>query len=248
MLTEAGQRLLPRIQAVLRDVEAMEQSLREDEGLLVGPLRLGMIPTVAPYLLPPLLPKLQGLYPRLDIKVRETVTATLVAELTDGALDAIIAAEPVAEPGLKHAPLFRDRFFVATATNDTDVLAAPVMEDQVALDRLLLLEEGHCLRDQALAVCGDRAERRLVNFGATSMTTLLQMVQHGMGLTLLPEIAIPAETGGDGRLAVTPFAEPVPHRDIGLWWRASSDRGADFAALAKVIRDAASAVLGRRTP
>ena len=113
----------------------------------------------------------------------------------------------------------------------------------MALDRLLLLDEGHCLRDQALAVCAKDKERRLVNFGATSMTTLLQLVSNGLGLTLLPEIAIPVETAHLRSLTITPFADPMPHRDIALFWRKSSRRLPDFGALAGAITEVAGEIL-----
>lgn len=233
VLTDTGERLLPHVRNVLQDVQAMEEMLRQEHGLLQGRLRLGMIPTVAPYLLPGLVPRLQQAYPQLDLRVREALTGTLVEELAEGALDAVIAAEPIDEPGITSRHLFRDRFFIASAENDSDILASPLSEDQIAVERLLLLDEGHCLRDQALAVCSADARRRLVNFGATSMTTLLQMVAHGMGMTLLPEIAVASETESQRGLAITPFADPAPHRDIGLFWRASSHRAGDFNALAE---------------
>ena len=243
VLTEAGQRLLPHIRRILRDVQALEEMMRQDRGLLVGSLRLGMIPTIAPYMLPKLIPHLQALYPKLELKVREAVTDTLTHELLDGSLDAIVAAEPINEPGLHAEHLFRDRFFIASSANGSDVLHSPLSEDQVALDRLLLLDEGHCLRDQALAVCAKGQEKRLVNFGATSLATLLQMVSNGMGLTLLPEIAVPAETEKMRGLAVTPFAEPMPHRDIALFWRKSSKRLPDFGALSQSIQAVAAELL-----
>jgi LysR family hydrogen peroxide-inducible transcriptional activator len=131
--------------------------------------------------------------------------------------------------------LFNDRFFMAMARNDRDVLTSPLTENQVDAERLLLLEEGHCLRDQALAVCGTAGKRSLVNFGATSMTTLLQMVAHDMGMTLIPEMAIETETARN-TLRIVPFAEPVPSREIGLVWRKTSGRLPDMAALADAIR------------
>jgi LysR family hydrogen peroxide-inducible transcriptional activator len=202
-----------------------------------------MIPTIAPYLLPRLIPHLRAHYPKLELKVREAVTDTLVQELLDGSLDVIVAAEPIDDPGLYAEHLFRDRFFIASAAGGTDVLHSPLSEDEVALDRLLLLDEGHCLRDQALAVCAKGKERRLINFGATSMTTLLQMVSHGMGMTLLPEIAVPSETESLRGLAITPFADPMPHRDIALFWRKSSKRLPDFGALAQSIQAVAGELL-----
>jgi LysR family transcriptional regulator, hydrogen peroxide-inducible genes activator len=243
VLTDAGKRLLPHMRRILRDVQSLEEMMLQDRGLLVGTLRIGMIPTIAPYLLPHLIPHLQQRYPKLELKVREAITDTLVRELHEGSIDAFIAAEPLRETGIENEHLFRDRFFIASATNGEDILASPLTEDQVALDRLLLLDEGHCLRDQALAVCAADKERRLVNFGATSMTTLLQMVSHGMGLTLLPEIAIPTETANQRGLTITPFADPMPHRDIALFWRKSSKRLPDFGALANAVKVVAKGLI-----
>jgi LysR family hydrogen peroxide-inducible transcriptional activator len=243
VLTAAGQRLLPHIRRILRDVQALEEMVLQDRGLLVGTLSIGMIPTIAPYVLPYLVPHLEEIYPKLELKVREAVTDTLVRELQEGQIDTFIAAAPIREPGIHAEHLFQDRFFIASAANGTDILQSPLTEDQVALDRLLLLEEGHCLRDQALAVCARDQERRLVNFGATSMTTLLQMVAHGMGLTLLPEIAVPSETASQRGLTITPFADPAPHRDIALFWRTSSKRQPDFGALTAAIKIVAGNLL-----
>jgi LysR family hydrogen peroxide-inducible transcriptional activator len=130
--------------------------------------------------------------------------------------------------------VFRDRFFMATATNDSDVLMSPLTEAQVDTGRLLLLEEGHCLRDQALAVCGMAGRRSLVNFGATSMATLLQMVSHGMGMTLIPEIAVTAETARND-IRIVPFAEPQPSREIGLAWRRNGAGEDEIEALAQAV-------------
>jgi LysR family hydrogen peroxide-inducible transcriptional activator len=199
-------------------------------------LRLGIIPTVAPYLLPLLIPDLRGAYPELTIELREAVTSKLVEDLRLGDLDAIIAALSIDGEGTIAKPLFRDRFLIATSNNDIDVLTSPMTQEDVALERLLLLEEGHCLRDQALAVCSNVKQRQLVNYGATSMATLLQMVGHGMGLTLIPEIAVRTEAGRNN-VRIIAFADPEPSREIGLIWRKQSERREDFEALAAAIVD-----------
>jgi LysR family hydrogen peroxide-inducible transcriptional activator len=218
VLTEAGQRILPPIRRILRDVQSLEEMLSQDRGLLIGPLRIGMIPTVAPYLLPHLIPHLQAHYPKLDMKVREAITDTLGGRVA-GRRTGRQSSPPNRSTSRTCTPsiCFRDRFYIASATGGSDVLHSPLSEDQVALDRLMLLDEGHCLRDQALAVCAKGTERRLVNLGATSMTTLLQMVANGMGLTLLPEIALPSRDGDQRGLTITPFARrrPAPrHRAV----------------------------------
>ncbi len=141
-------------------------------------------------------------------------------------------------------PLFRDHFLVASADNENDILMSPLSVDEVDVERLLLLDEGHCLREQALAVCGSGSGRRVSNFGATSMTTLLQMVSHGMGITLIPEIAVKDEADRN-RMRVVRMAEPQPYREIGLIWRkGSAMRRRDFEAFGAVCNRAAESLLG----
>lgn len=243
VLTEAGQKLLPGIRRVLDEVQALEEMLQQEQGVLTGTLRIGIIPTVAPYLLPSLVSRLARDYPDLTLQVREAITETLTGLLLAGELDAIIAAQPIAERSLASRPLFRDRFFMAASENDRDLLISPLYQDQVALDRLLLLEEGHCLRDQALEVCSGGRDLRIVKFGATSLPTLLQMVAHGMGQTLLPEIAVKAELPHNDAIRIVPFAPPEPARDIALFWRSASERRADYEAIGEVVRDVARGLL-----
>ena len=243
VLTEAGRKLLPGFRRILAEVRAIEEQVQQDTGVLASSLRVGIIPTVAPYLLPALVPELQRRFPKLEFGVKEAVTETLIAQLKAGALDAVIAALPIREPGILHLPLFEDRFFMATSSNDRDVLASPLNQHQIALDRLLLLEEGHCLRDQALALCEDRQTGNLVNFGATSLTTLLQMVAHGMGRTLLPEIAIAAEAPRRDDIRILEFAAPAPSRQIAMFVRAASERRQDQETFAETVRATAASVL-----
>lgn len=234
LLTQKGEQVLRHIRIILGEVELLETSAREHGGPLGGLTRLGIIPTVAPYLVPRLVPYLRERYPAIEIELKEAMTDRLVAELGDGKLDAVIAAMPVEADNTESRILFSDRFFMAMAQNDSEILISPLTESQVDTDRLLLLEEGHCLRDQALAVCGVAGKRTLVNFGATSMATLLQMVSHDMGMTLIPEIALASETARNN-LKIVPFADPAPSREIGLVWRQSSSRSEDMAALAEAV-------------
>ncbi|MDP9835388.1 LysR family hydrogen peroxide-inducible transcriptional activator [Neorhizobium huautlense] len=234
LLTPKGEAVLQRVRRILEDVAGLEEFSRDGGGVLQGLTRIGIIPTVAPYLVPALVPHLRKTYPEVEIELREAVTDRLIADLTEGRIDAVIAALPIDGDGLESQPLFADRFFMAMANNDSDVLTSPLTETQVDAERLLLLEEGHCLRDQALAVCGTAGKRSLVNFGATSMTTLLQMVSHDMGMTLIPEMAIATEAARND-LRIVPFAEPAPSRQIGLIWRRSSGRTKDMEALATAI-------------
>ncbi len=236
VLTDMGKRLLPRIRSILDEIRALEELAAQKRGILEGRLRLGIIPTIAPYLLPLLVPALREAYPNLAIELREAVTSKLVEDLRLGDLDVLIAALPIDGEGTVTKRLFRDRFLVATSSNDIDILTSPMTQENVAVERLLLLEEGHCLRDQALAVCTSVKQRQLVNYGATSMATLLQMVSHGMGLTLIPEIAVRTEASRNN-VRIVAFADPEPSREIGLIWRKQSERRDDFEALAATIVD-----------
>jgi LysR family hydrogen peroxide-inducible transcriptional activator len=242
VLTDMGKRLLPRVRGILNGIRSLEELASQRRGILQGRLRLGIIPTIAPYLLPILIPELRATYPDLTIELREAVTSKLVEDLRLGDLDALIAALPIDSEGVVAKPLFRDRFLIATSSNDIDILTSPMTQENVALERLLLLEEGHCLRDQALAVCTSVKQRQLVNYGATSMATLLQMVSHGMGLTLIPEIAVRTEASRNN-VRIIAFADPEPSREIGLIWRRQSERRDDFEALATTIVDCGQRLL-----
>ncbi len=234
LLTRKGEAVLKHVRIVLAELDRLEQTVRRSDGLLGGLLRLGIIPTVAPYLVPRLVPYLRQAHPGIEIELKEAVTDRLVAELSEARLDLVIAALPIDNEAIATRPLFRDRFFMAMADNDSAVLVSPLAESDVDADRLLLLEEGHCLRDQALAVCGAAGKRSLVNFGATSMATLLQMVSHDMGMTLIPEIAVATETQRNA-IRIVPFAEPQPAREIGLAWRRGVIEAAETDAIAEAV-------------
>ncbi len=241
-LTRKGEEVLARTRAILAEVDQLELSARTSSGTLEGRIRIGVIPTLAPYLVPRLVPHLRQVYPAIEIELKESVTSRLVADLGEGLLDAVVAALPIETDGLSTRPLFSDRFFMAMADDERNILMSPLTEDQVDVEQLLLLEEGHCLRDQALAVCSTAGKRRLVSFGATSMTTLLQMVANGMGMTLIPEIAIATEAARNS-IRIVPFAAPEPAREIGLIWRRSSPRERDMEALAAAISGCADHIL-----
>ena len=243
ILTREGEELLPAVRDILERTDRLAVRVKAEQGPFKGRLRLGIIPTVAPYLVPKLIPELRRRFPKLDIELREVLTTACVDDLKHGKLDCAIVALPVTGDRLDSEFLFEDRFLIASAEDENTILMSPMTEDRVDVERLLLLEEGHCLRDQALAVCGTSAGRRVANYGATSMATLLQMVSHGMGITLIPEIAVKDEASRN-RMRIVPFADPQPSRRIGLAWRSSaSNRRADFGALGSAIRDSASELL-----
>jgi LysR family hydrogen peroxide-inducible transcriptional activator len=234
-LTEDALELRPRIENILAEIHEVETMARRGRLAMEGRLRLGIIPTVAPYLLPHVLPALKREYPSLRLELREAITGALVDDAVNGRIDAFVAALPLDYPGLSSEELFADRFYLAVPANDPDFISPPVPPESPALERLMLLEEGHCLREQALAVCGSIKPVAMANYGATSLTTLLQMVAHGLGVTLIPEMAAgPAHDQPD--LKVVPFAEPVPERRICLAWRRNSPRHNECLELARIIR------------
>lgn len=234
-LTEDALMLRPRIEAVLTEIRDIEIMARRGRLAMEGRFRLGIIPTVAPYLLPHVLPLLKEQYPALQLELREAVTGALVEETMAGRIDAFVAALPLDHPGLTTEELFADQFYLAVPANDPDFVSPPVPPESPALERLMLLEEGHCLREQALAVCGAVKPVAMANYGATSLTTLLQMVAHGLGVTLIPEMAAgPASSQRD--LKIVPFAEPVPARRICLAWRRNSPRHNECIELSEIIR------------
>ncbi|NGN40393.1 hydrogen peroxide-inducible genes activator [Mesorhizobium sp. CGMCC 1.15528] len=241
-MTEEAQVLLPRIETILADIREVETIARRGRLSMEGRFRLGIIPTIAPYLLPHVLPELKSRFPALQLELREAVTASLIEETAAGRLDGFIAALPLDFPGLVKEELFQDRFFLAVAENDPGFIAPPVAPDSPALERLMLLEEGHCLREQALAVCGNVKPVAMASYGATSLTTLLQMVAHGLGVTLIPEMATgPASAVRD--LKIVPFMEPMPSRTVCLAWRRNSQRHEECVELAKIVRGLREVVL-----
>lgn len=234
-LTEDAERLRPRIERILSEIGEIEASAGRDRFASGARFRLGVIPTVAPYLLPAMLGELRERFPGLQLSLREAITASLMEDVLAGRLEAFVAALPLDTPGLVTEELFADRFFLAVPASDQGIVSPPVSPDSPVLERLMLLEEGHCLRDQALAVCGNMRPLALASYGATSLTTLMQMVTHGLGVTLIPEIAIPSSQQIPG-LRIVPFAEPPPERRLCLAWRRNSVRQGDCRELAALIR------------
>jgi LysR family hydrogen peroxide-inducible transcriptional activator len=241
-MTDEALVLQPRIERILADIRDVETTARRGRPAMEGRFRLGIIPTVAPYLLPRVLPELKRHFPALRLELREAVTASLVEDNVSGKLDAFIAALPLDYPGLATEELFPDRFFLAVPAGDPAFASPPVPPESPALERLMLLEEGHCLREQALAVCGNVRPVAMASYGATSLTTLLQMVAHGLGVTLVPEMAASAASVMPD-LKIVPFQEPMPQRMICLAWRKNKVRQDECVELAKIIRGLDQAVL-----
>jgi LysR family transcriptional regulator, hydrogen peroxide-inducible genes activator len=233
VLTETGVEVARRAGPILSAARDLADCVRHGGPLLSKTLRLGVIPTLAPYVLPLLLPELHRTHPDLCLDLLETQTRTLVSELTEGTLDVLLLALPLENTELETVALFNDRFLFAVPADDPLPERAEVKPSDVNVRRLVLLEEGHCLRDQALIYCGqhDTANTKL---GATSLSTVLQMVASGYGVTLLPEVAVDVEVR-DERVKLLRFVEPQPQRQVGLAWRPTSPRKADFLELGQIL-------------
>jgi LysR family hydrogen peroxide-inducible transcriptional activator len=243
VMTAAGEEVVRRGRAILEDVAAIEDYARGMRDPFTGPLRLGVIPTIGPYLLPDLMPDLNRRYPALQLFMREEQTERLLDSLREGRLDLALLALPVPGDDLESAVLFEDRFLVAAPPGHPFAKADTVDLGALTDESLLLLEDGHCLRDQALAVCALDGPVNEGDFRATSLATLIQMVASGLGVTLLPEMARRREAGTDGRLTIRPLTPPEPGRQIGLLWRRTSGRKAEFRELAGVISEVHAAQL-----
>jgi LysR family hydrogen peroxide-inducible transcriptional activator len=234
VLTDVGVEIARRARHILAATRDLADYARHRGRLLTGPLRLGVIPSVAPYLLPPLLPLVRERHPELELHIRETQTSALVRELVGGQLDLLLLALPIEHADVETLRLFEDRFLLAlpaTRKIGGRVKATPALLEQ---DRLLLLEEGHCLRDQALSYCGLQQVQAVDTFGASTLSTIVQMVSNGYGITLLPELCLELEKK-HGDIRLMRFADPEPHRTLGLAWRKSSPRKRDFVELGKLI-------------
>lgn len=233
-LTPIGQEIAKRAAHILAEVRDLGEYARQYTAPLSGLLRLGVIPSIAPYLLPPMLSLARDKYPLLELHIRETQTHTLVEELIDGTLDLLLLALPIEHPDVETKSLFQDRFVLAMPSSRPIKGSVKATADLIKNDRLLLLEEGHCLRDQALAFCRLRHVDNIDTFGASSLSTIVQMVANGLGLTLLPELSINVETKHSD-IRLMRFVEPQPSRTVGLVWRSTSPRHGDFIAFGDLV-------------
>jgi LysR family hydrogen peroxide-inducible transcriptional activator len=247
LLTPLGEATVRRARVLLDDASALVDAARSAREPLTGSLRLGVIPTVSPYLLPRILPALRKRHPKLRLFLTEDQTLRLVERLDDGTLDLLLLALPFELPGLETLHLFDDAFLFACPADHALAGAKPLPLDQLGKEPLLLLEDGHCLADQALAACRLADRRHQAPFSATSLPTLIQMVDNGIGVTLLPELAIAGgATEGTG-ITLRPLeGRPVPGRSIALAWRRSSPRAAEFKLLGAAIRELAASGSGSK--
>jgi LysR family hydrogen peroxide-inducible transcriptional activator len=238
-LTEQGEEIARRAHGILASVRDLLDYAKHQEGVLSGVLKLGAIPSVAPYLLPAALPEIQRRFPRLELQLRETVTSNLVRELVAGDLDVILVALPIDDSEVETLPLFDDPFILATKATKQNKRLRHATAEMLNQDRLLLLEEGHCLRDQALSYCHMVTPEARSSFGASSLSTIVQMVASGYGITLLPEMAVASEAHNRGDIRLLRFRAPEPKREIGLVWRKTSPRKREFVQFAELLRDVA---------
>lgn len=235
-LSAFGEEFLLRVRDILRSVDELGDLARANRNQLVGRLRIGVMPTVAPYLLPALISSLTTANADLDIHVRETVTPKLLQELAEGRLDTAIVALPISEPQMEETPLFNESFVLVRPLEDQD---KPVPnKDTLREMRLLLLEEGHCFREQALSFCDMGSVRPREILDGSSLTTLVQMVGAGIGVTLIPEIAMSVETRS-AAVSIARFREPQPSRTIGMIWRKTSPIARQLTEVADLVRKAA---------
>ncbi len=245
LVTPAGEEVVGRARIALESVDAVLDAARRRAEPLVGPLRLGVIPTIAPYWLPPLLPAVRKRFPKLELILREDQTNRLLAQLVAGQIDVAFLALPV--PGdVTTATIVRESFLLA-APRGAELLhrRGKLSERDLEDQTVLLLEDGHCLRDQALAVCERGGAVESMEVRATSLPTLVQMVAGGLGVTLLPEAAADALVQPRGPVEVAELGKPPPGRPLGLAWRTSSARLREFRLLADVMSEAAEKFLAK---
>lgn len=230
--TGLGKELTKRVADILRAVDELSELARVSKTRLVGNLRLGVIPTIAPYLLPDVVKQLSTELPEIDLYIRETLTATLIKELSEGRLDAAIVALPISEDSLEEYRLFDENFLLVRPYADRKAVV-PTPENLREM-HLLLLEEGHCFREQALSFCSLSASKPKEIVDGTSLSTLVQMVGAGLGVTFVPEMAIDVETRS-AKVSVARFPKPEPCRTIGMIWRKSNPISPQLADIAKIV-------------
>lgn len=232
-LTAFGQLFAQRVRDILRAVDELGDLARASRDQFLTRLRIGIIPTIAPYLLPIIINDLNRTFDGIQIQVRETLTAKLVQEVAQGGLDMAIVALPVSEPSLTELKLFEEEFVLVRQREDD---GKPIPEREALREmRLLLLEEGHCFRDQALSFCKIEPARSREVMEGSSLSTLVQMVSAGIGITLIPEMAVPVETRS-AEVSISRFQAPRPTRTIGMIWRNSTPLANQLLQISEVVR------------
>lgn len=245
VLTSFGEEFALHVREILRSVDELADLARASQDRLVGRLRIGIIPTIAPYLLPTIISNLNRLHGSLDIHVRETLTSKLLQELADGRLDTAIVALPISEPAFTEVALFSEDFMLVRPCDDE---GKPIPNREMLREmRLLLLEEGHCFRDQVLSFCNFQSATPREGLDGSSLSTLVQMVGAGIGVTLIPEMAVAVETRST-TVSVARFKSPQPSRTIGMIWRKTSPLADQLMQISEVVRHSADELHEQHNP
>jgi LysR family hydrogen peroxide-inducible transcriptional activator len=238
MLTPAGRDIATRARRVLAEVDQMRETARRTSDPEAGSVRLGLFPTLGPYLLPHVVPRIRARFPRLELLLVEEKTEAVLNMLRDGKLDAAVLAMPLHEDWLETQFLFEEPFLLAVPDgHPLAALRGDLRLSQLGDQHLLLLEEGHCLRDQALEVCHMAGAGEKEGFRATSLETLRQMVAAGVGVTLLPMLAVKPPVSPSENIRLLAFNDPPPSRRLAMVWRRTSAMGDFLHQLAGVLRD-----------
>lgn len=232
-LTPLGEEISVKAREILHDIDALCARARATQAALSGVLRVGVIPTIAPYFLPRILPELTRRFPALELQLFEDLSAHLLEKLHQGRVDALLIAFPYETDGFEKRELFREDFYVA-APKDKNLPETLSLHD-LKPEELLLLEDGHCLRDHALDACKLQLPNTRKTFSATSLATLIQMVAHGYGITLLPEMVVRQAAFPD-TITIIPFTSPAPSRTIGIVWNKNSPQSRDVLALIEAFK------------
>ena len=237
LITPLGERLVQQARIVLGDVEDFVSLAKSHDEALAGEVRLGVIPTIAPFLLPSLLADLRTQYPKLKLYLKEEMSAQLFQQLQQGQLDLVILAFPYPLPEMETVSLFKDEFLLCLPPGHQLENTNAIKQSQLRGEKLLLLEEGHCLRDHALEACKLESADTDVVYQGTSLHTLVQMVANGLGVTLLPDMSIKADILGDTHLQLKEFNNENVSREIGMAWRKSDPRREDYLLLGEFIKN-----------
>lgn len=247
--TVLGREMAARARELLRGVEDMVDAAQASKDVMSGSLRLGVIPTISPFVLPRAMPRLRKAFPRLQLFLREEQSAPLLSKLRDGELDVVLLALPYpVSDDVETMEIADDPFTVVYPSGHAAQPGKPVQSDDIAFENLLLLEDGHCLRDQALAACHLESARRNEGFQGTSLHTLVQMVAAGLGITLLPQMAIDAGILRGTNLEMRPLAGKPSSRRIGLAWRRRSARKETFRSLGAALKEELTRVRKNTAP
>lgn len=236
-LTEVGKQVVVRARRMLDEGDEIIALARNTDPF-AGKLKLGLIPTIGPYLLPRVMQKIRKALPHLGLMLYEHQTEPLLKRLRDGEIDVGILALPIAQEGLETRALFDEAFTVALPNGNELAAKTTIKLQDLKGQTLLLLEDGHCLRDQALEVCSRIDVREAEDFRATSLETLRQMVVAGLGVTLLPELAVESPFGSQRGITIRRFAKPAPTRSVGAVWRKSTTRGEAITAVCDILAEA----------